>query len=86
MTAKDKTSPVQISAGWPGCALTIAIVAVRAFQPGSVPMEEWSWWSWALMMIPAALPFYLWGFFYVLRAAAIVLEMAFSLVLNRRKP
>ena len=52
---KDSTK-IALTAGWPGFALTAAIIAVRALQPGAAPMESWSWWSWILMSIPVFLP------------------------------
>lgn len=39
-----------------GVLLTIAIIAIRAFQPGAEPMCEWSAWSWFLMTLPVTLP------------------------------
>lgn len=45
-----------VTSGWPGFLLTAAIVAARAMQPGSSPMESWSWWSWILMSVPVFLP------------------------------
>ena len=51
---------IPLVAGWPGYALTAAIVAIRAFQPGAEPMSQWSFLSWAFMTIPALLPAYIW--------------------------
>ena len=45
---------------WEGVALSIAIVAVRAFQNGASPVESWSAFSWCLMLAPAVLPFFIW--------------------------
>ena len=42
---------------WPSTLLTIAIIAIRAFQPEAEPMSAWSAGSWCLMMIPLFLPF-----------------------------
>ena len=44
---------------WAGVFLTSAIVAVRAFQPGSEAMSEWSFASWVLMTVPALLPWWI---------------------------
>ena len=55
-----KSVSIPLVAGWPGYALTAAIVAIRAFQPGAEPMSQWSFLSWALMTIPALLPAYVW--------------------------
>lgn len=60
MTAPLASFSIPLSAGWPGYALTAAIVAIRAFQPGAEPMSQWSLLSWALMTIPALLPLYTW--------------------------
>ena len=63
-TLNDVSGPRSVSiplvAGWPGYALTTAIVAIRAFQPGAEPMSQWSVLSWAFMTIPALLPAYVW--------------------------
>lgn len=45
---------------WTGAFLSIAIIAIRAFQSGAQPMESWSALSWCLMLLPTALPFLLW--------------------------
>ena len=55
-----KSVSIPLGGGWPGCALTAAIVAIRAFQPGAEPMSQWSFLSWAFMTIPALLPAYMW--------------------------
>ena len=55
-----KSISIPLGGGWPGCALTVAIVAIRAFQPGAEPMSQWSVLSWAFMTIPALLPAYMW--------------------------
>ena len=55
-----KSVSIPLGGGWPGCALTAAIVAVRAFQPGAEPMPQWSFLSWMLMTIPALFPLYAW--------------------------
>ena len=43
-----------------GILLTIAIIAVRAFQPGAAPIAEWSIGSWLLMLIPTFFPLLVW--------------------------
>ena len=35
---------------WPGVLLSIAIIAIRAFQANAQPIESWSVFSWFLMM------------------------------------
>lgn len=40
--------------GWPAF---LTIVLARASQPGSLPMEEWSFLSWLLMSLPVTLPY-----------------------------
>ena len=56
----QKSVSIPLGGGWPGCALTAAIVAIRAFQPGAEPMSQWSFLSWVFMTIPALLPVYMW--------------------------
>ena len=55
---------------WPATALTIAIIAVRAFQPGADPIAEWSFKSWMLMLLPMYWPILLWGTLLVLAGLA----------------
>ena len=77
-----KSVSIPLAAGWPGYALTAAIVAIRAFQPGAEPMSQWSFLSWALMTIPALFPLYMWialGLLWLFaRAAVALLEKAVS--------
>ena len=78
----QKSVSIQLGGGWPGCALTAAIVAIRAFQPGAEPMSQWSFLSWALMTIPVLFPLYAWitlgSLWLFARAAVALLEKAFS--------
>lgn len=37
---------------WPSFILSIALIAIRAFQPGAQPIESWSASSWTLMLLP----------------------------------
>ena len=55
-----KSVSIPLGGGWPGCALTAAIVAIRAFQPGAEPMSQWSFLSWVFMTIPVLFPIYMW--------------------------
>ena len=77
-----KSVSIPLGGGWPGCALTAAIVAIRAFQPGAEPMSQWSFLSWALMTIPVLFPLYAWitlgSLWLFARAAAALLEKAVS--------
>lgn len=57
---------------WPGIALTISIIAIRAFQPGAAQMSDWSWWSWGLMLIPAFFSFLVWILFTFFWLVAII--------------
>ena len=71
-----KSVSIPLVAGWPGYALTAAIVAIRAFQPGAEPMSQWSFLSWAFMTIPALLPAYVWialGLLWLFAQAVIAL-------------
>ena len=78
----QKSVSIPLGGGWPGCALTAAIVAIRAFQPGAEPMSQWSFLSWALMTIPVLFPLYTWitlgSLWLFARAVAALLEKAFS--------
>lgn len=53
---KTKLNNVTISMGGWGVILTIAIIAIRAFQFGAEPMSQWSIWSWVLMTLPITVP------------------------------
>lgn len=57
----DKKMVFPLTGGWPGYAASAVIVAVRALRPGAVPMEDWSWWSWPLMFLPALFPAAVWA-------------------------
>lgn len=78
----QKRVSIPLGGGWPGCALTAAIVAIRAFQPGAEPMSQWSFLSWALMTIPVLFPLYAWitlgSLWLFARAAVALLEKAVS--------
>ena len=50
---------IAFKAGWANYALSGLIIAVRAFRPGAEPMENWSVWSWLLMLTPVLYPWYL---------------------------
>lgn len=54
---KTENKSVTIGNSWLGTILTVAIVATRAFQPGSEPMSEWSFTSWLWMTLPLTWPF-----------------------------
>lgn len=45
---------------WPAVFLSVAIIAVRAFQPNALPMHEWSAMSWFLMLLPTFIPALMW--------------------------
>lgn len=47
---------------WSGTILSIAIIAIRAFQPNATPIETWSVLSWFLMLLPTYAPFVIWMF------------------------
>ena len=71
-----KSVSIPLVAGWPGYALTAAIVAIRAFQPGAEPMSQWSFLSWVFMTIPALFPVYMWialGLLWLFAQAVIAL-------------
>ena len=58
---------------WAGVALSIAIIAIRAFQNGAQPIESWSAFSWFLMLLPVALPL-------VLCVAAVLLLLVWYVI------
>ena len=71
-----KSVSIPLGGGWPGCALTAAIVAIRAFQPGAEPMSQWSFLSWVFMTIPVLFPIYMWialGLLWLFAQAVIAL-------------
>ena len=70
----DKKVNVTVSGGWYGLALTIAIIAVRAFQPNAASMSDWSVWSWLLMLLPSYWPLALVSAIYLLKFAVILFE------------
>lgn len=51
--SSDKS--ISFGCGTAGPVLSAAIILARAMC-GSVPMEEWSAWSWFLMTLPATIP------------------------------
>lgn len=89
LTSSDpvkKGVSIPLVAGWSGYALTAAIIAVRAFQPGAEPMSQWSVGSWFLMFIPAMLPLYMWialGSLWLLARAIVAL---LDKIASGRKP
>ena len=58
--------------------MSIAIIAVRAFQPDAAPVESWSTVSWALMLLPAFLAPALWLAAGAIGLVLILLEAAFA--------
>lgn len=52
----DRTKTITVGCGIWGPVLSAMIIAARAVC-GSVPMEEWSVWSWFLMTLPITIPF-----------------------------
>ena len=77
-----KSISIPLVAGWLGYALTAAIIAIRAFQPGAEPMSQWSFLSWVFMTIPVLFPIYMWialGLLWLFtRAIFALLEKAVS--------
>jgi hypothetical protein len=56
MEEKKQTS-ITLGSSLCGTALTGAIIAIRAFQPGAEPMSSWSVTSWLWMTLPLTWPF-----------------------------
>ena len=59
----EKSKKTSVNFGccsWPAVVLTVAIIAIRAFQPGAEAMSQWSFGSWILMLLPLFLPFAVW--------------------------
>lgn len=78
---KTENRSVTIGNSWLGTILTVAIVATRAFQPGSEPMSSWSFTSWLWMTLPLTWPILLftaWG------AAWALVSIASCLFKRRR--
>lgn len=81
-----KSVSIPLVAGWLGYALTAAIVAIRAFQPGAEPMSQWSFLSWVFMTIPALLPVYMWiAFGSLWLFARVVLALLEKAVSGRKR-
>ena len=59
---------------WPSSFLTVAIIAVRAFQTNAEPMSSWSVLSWFLMLLPVTFPVLLW----IAIGVAALIAAAFS--------
>ena len=81
--ASDRKSvSIPLGGGWPGCAFTAAIVAIRASQPGAAPMSQWSFLSWAVVTIPVLFPLDAWitlgSLWLFARAVVALLEKAVS--------
>ena len=57
----DKKTSLRLGCMPLECVLmSVAIIVVRAFQPGAQPIESWSVISWILMLLPIALPIFMW--------------------------
>ena len=54
---EKKNTKITLGSSICGTLLTIAIIAIRAFQTGAEPMSEWSAKSWLLMTLPLTWPF-----------------------------
>ena len=65
-------------ASYAGVMLSVAIVAIRAFQPNAQPMESWSFFSWCLMLLPTIFPFFFWICIVLIWFVAYVIFEAFS--------
>jgi hypothetical protein len=78
---EKRARSLTISSGLAESILTAAIVAVRAFQPNAVPMEDWSFVSWILMTLPVTWPTW---FFVLWWTAAFLVETASAIFRKRR--
>ena len=74
---KKDNSMLTVSTGLCGVLLTIAIIAIRAFQPGAEPMSQWSAWSWFLMTLPVTLPLILFVLTCILWLVGMILVECF---------
>jgi len=63
---------------WTGVILSIAIIAIRAFQPNAVPVESWSIGSWVLMLLPVFLPLVIWPLVIAIGLVWITISTLFS--------
>ena len=63
---------------WTGAMMSIAIIIVRAFQNGAQPIENWSAFSWFLMLLPIAFPFLFWILLFSIWFVCYVLVTTFS--------
>ena len=72
MSEESKKS-ITIGCGAWGPAISAVIIASRAIC-GSFPMEEWSAWSWFLMLIPATIPLAVAALMFLMFLVALVIE------------
>lgn len=63
---------------WTGVLLSIAIIAIRAFQPNAIPIESWSVSSWILMLLPVIFPLIFWIGFFIIGLFCVVIAALFS--------
>ena len=78
---KTKLNNVTISMGKYGVILTIAIIAIRAFQVGAEPMSQWSVWSWFLMTLPITFPMIC---FFSVGTVTLILWIMYTVFSNKR--
>ena len=81
---KQQKKGFVLKAGWPCWILSAAIVASRACC-SSLPMEDWSWWSWALMLAPALFPWYAFAAWCALASCAGIVVFFGELFRKRRR-
>lgn len=67
---RKKTKRVELKSGPYGLAFSAVIVLARALSPNSLPFEEWSAFSWLLMLSPVMFPLYAFMLFYAAYAVA----------------
>lgn len=54
-------------------AMTILLVAIRAFQPNAEQMSDWSFGSWVMLTLPMLSPLWIAAGFLLVKAAVLAL-------------
>ena len=75
---------ITVGCGVWGPLLSAVIIAARALC-GSLPMEEWSVWSWFLMTLPMTIPFVVFFAICVFCAGAYLVSEAILRIMRRKR-
>ena len=81
----EEKKRIAISSGWTGMAMTILLVAIRAFQPNAEQMSDWSFVSWVILTLPMLYPLWIAAGFLLVVAAVLVFGGLFSVFSRKRR-